>query len=274
MKALVIWQNYLLDPLKKSGRFSARQSSRNLNDGNPPLTASTIVPPVVIPEELLSLSPVDFLQVPLVSQFYLPVKPGSFATFFLSISGKGDAKDKTFYFKDTKSNTVVFKAVKHGSISSTTFQIFVLEYPQQIASSTSNMTRLKFVTVLNGAHENSCMIYKSNIIKSSVTRNFEGFIPKIGKNFPASNTPTICNDKENSFKFYPKAPTIKRGVPVLKFGGKVKLDSTKNHILNCDDFPDETIMLFGKVEKGLFVCEFRFPLTPFQAFSLCLPHFV
>ena len=79
----------------------------------------------------------------------------------------------------------------------------------------------------------------------------------------------------------------KYGGHVLNFNGRVKVSSVKNFQLlmksngkspvrstesqaKSDDDASEIILQFGKVDKNKFSLDFQYPLSPFQAFALCI----
>jgi hypothetical protein len=64
---------------------------------------------------------------------------------------------------------------------------------------------------------------------------------------------------------------MKGGVPVLYFGGRVKLASTKNHILVSDALPGDAL-IFGKAAEGHFIAEVLAPLSAMQGICLSLVH--
>ena len=60
---------------------------------------------------------------------------------------------------------------------------------------------------------------------------------------------------------------------VLNFNGRVDKASVKNFQL-IDDQDDTLIYLqFGRTEKESFNMDYQWPLTPFQAFAICLSSF-
>lgn len=120
--------------------------------------------------------------------------------------------------------------------------------------------------------ETNLVAFKSTIIKSSNIRNFDVYLPHSDQ-FPTLDRDELAQMTEQVYHFTPKQPEIKNGKNVLHFGGRVKLDSSKNHILVSPQFPDQQLLLFGKVSEKEYICDFRYPMSPFHAFSICLPHF-
>eukprot|EP00249_Psilotum_nudum_P010558 c22614_g1_i2 orf=218-559(+) len=54
-----------------------------------------------------------------------------------------------------------------------------------------------------------------------------------------------------------------------KQGSKIKA-SVKNFQLIMEETGKQVVLLFGKVGKSKYIMEYRFPLTAYQAFSICL----
>jgi tubby-related protein 1 len=59
----------------------------------------------------------------------------------------------------------------------------------------------------------------------------------------------------------------------LNFNGRVTEASVKNFQLVTASDPDAVVLQFGKVSDSSFTCDFSWPLTPLQAFSICLSSF-
>ena len=60
------------------------------------------------------------------------------------------------------------------------------------------------------------------------------------------------------------------GGHVLNFHGRVTLSSVKNFQLVCDGNEEDTVLQFGRVDKDKFTMDVSYPLSPVQAFSICL----
>lgn len=56
---------------------------------------------------------------------------------------------------------------------------------------------------------------------------------------------------------------------MLKFNGRVQLGSSKNFQL-IKEKGEEIYLQFGMVDESTFAMDFQYPLSPFQAFSICL----
>ncbi|DAZ98962.1 TPA: hypothetical protein N0F65_000494 [Lagenidium giganteum] len=97
----------------------------------------------------------------------------------------------------------------------------------------------------------------------------------------------VLNDhiRSNSLFLRNKRPQFdaKSGGHVLDFQGRVTMASIKNFQIQCDDLGDSTILQFGRVScqppgprtqcschKNLFIMDVKYPLSPLQAFAVCL----
>lgn len=63
------------------------------------------------------------------------------------------------------------------------------------------------------------------------------------------------------------------GAYVLNFNKRVTMASVKNFQLQSADDSDSIYLQFGRVGKEVFNIDFRYPLSPFQAFAICLSSF-
>lgn len=63
------------------------------------------------------------------------------------------------------------------------------------------------------------------------------------------------------------------GAYVLNFNKRVTEASVKNFQLVNSTDPDTVYLQFGKVGKDAFNIDFRYPISPFQAFAICLTAF-
>jgi len=59
----------------------------------------------------------------------------------------------------------------------------------------------------------------------------------------------------------------------LNFNGRVTEASVKNFQLVSTNDPDSVALQFGKVSDSCFTCDFSWPLSPLQAFCICLSSF-
>ncbi|KAK3233178.1 hypothetical protein CYMTET_56512, partial [Cymbomonas tetramitiformis] len=55
-----------------------------------------------------------------------------------------------------------------------------------------------------------------------------------------------------------------------KWGGRVKVPSVKNFQLVLQADQDAVVLLFGKMGKNIYACDFTYPLSAHQAFAIAL----
>lgn len=63
------------------------------------------------------------------------------------------------------------------------------------------------------------------------------------------------------------------GAYVLNFNKRVTEASVKNFQLISANDPETVYLQFGRVDKEVFNLDFRSPISPFQAFAMCLSSF-
>jgi len=96
-------------------------------------------------------------------------------------------------------------------------------------------------------------IYDKEGIIAEFNRGAKGKKPKV-KSYV--NNPPRWNDAMNAY--------------VLNFSGRVTMASVKNFQLINEDDPDKVVLQFGRVGTNKFTCDFTYPLSPIQAFGICL----
>lgn len=79
------------------------------------------------------------------------------------------------------------------------------------------------------------------------------------------------NEKSKLIELETAKPVLKKGKFRMDFGGKVKLPSAKNFILQAT-LPQgkRRCLLFGKRAEDEYVMQVEYPLTVFEAFGICL----
>jgi tubby and related proteins len=80
-------------------------------------------------------------------------------------------------------------------------------------------------------------------------------------------------DLRDLMKFTNREPVFREdlGAYCLDFGGRVSMASVKNfQLINSDDPSMGNILQFGRVADDMFTMDFQWPLSPFQAFCICL----
>jgi tubby-related protein 1 len=128
--------------------------------------------------------------------------------------------------------------------------------------------------------------YESNLLGARGPRKMKVLIPDVkptGEVYqfqPLSEKEGILNNhragkKEGIKEMFNKPPKWNDQVQafVLNFNGRVEKPSVKNFQL-IDEHDENTIVLqFGRVTDEAFNMDFQWPLSPFQAFSICLSSF-
>ncbi len=84
-----------------------------------------------------------------------------------------------------------------------------------------------------------------------------------------------ANRREGITKLINKPPkwSVENDAFVLDFYDRVKKPSVKNFQLINELDEDYIFLQFGKVEDHLFNMDFQWPMTPAQAFAICLSSF-
>ncbi|RYE84639.1 MAG: hypothetical protein EOO65_01935 [Methanosarcinales archaeon] len=60
---------------------------------------------------------------------------------------------------------------------------------------------------------------------------------------------------------------------MLNFNGRVTMASVKNFQMVSPDAQDSVLLQFGRVSTDEFTMDFQWPLSPLQAFQICLSSF-
>lgn len=131
--------------------------------------------------------------------------------------------------------------------------------------------------------------YASNIMGSRGPRKMRVVVPRVN---PVDNSCFVVQPKddseEESMSGMLKSNTMTNliqlmnkppkwndqvGAYVLNFNGRVTMASVKNFQLVTPDDHDTVILQFGRVGKDLFTMDYQWPLSPLQAFAICLSSF-
>jgi len=121
----------------------------------------------------------------------------------------------------------------------------------------------------------------TNMLDSEGPRKITCVVPKVDENDPPKAAksevkklpkPSDSNDIENDHQFVNCSPEWDNSVHayILDFGGRVTQPSVKNFILRHKDNEEKRVLTFGKVGDDKFTMDFTYPLTPLQAFGICL----
>lgn len=168
----------------------------------------------------------------------------------------------------------------------------------QIFDSGINPTKLKGYNKENLSEEGSgeendvkrkelgVILYASNILGSRGPRKMRVAVPSVKVNLKSNNKNSKNLDHtllkrfkkketENIMELLNKPPrwNDEVGAYVLNFNGRVTMASVKNFQLVLAEDEDQVVLQFGRVGKELFTMDFAWPLTPLQAFGICLSSF-
>jgi len=128
------------------------------------------------------------------------------------------------------------------------------------------------------------VIYQSNILGSRGPRKMHVLVPTPTEDSPKVFQPPYSPGVIKSFQegnlnelmvMANRAPKWNEqvGAYVLNFNGRVTMASVKNFQLIFEDNEDHVLLQFGRVDKDKFTMDFKHPLTPLQAFAICLSSF-
>lgn len=138
--------------------------------------------------------------------------------------------------------------------------------------------------VLQIREELGCVTYEPN--RTSVgPRKMRVVIPDVDENDASSKVvrPMSRQDRlvmrlanadlKDLMRFTNREPVFREdlGAYCLDFGGRVSMASVKNfQLINAEDPSMGNILQFGRVADDMFTMDFQWPLSPFQAFAICL----
>ena len=166
----------------------------------------------------------------------------------------------------------------------------------------SNMLGTEFNVYDNGVNPNSgdatagsnkirqelgLALYASNLLGSRGPRKMRVVIPVVDERTnrrvvfqPRTDNERITQkfkerDLDQLFYMINKPPRWNEqvGAYVLNFNGRVTMSSVKNFQLINPEDQERVVLQFGRVAKEKFTMDFQSPLSPFQAFALCLSSF-
>ncbi|KRX07799.1 Tubby C-terminal-like domain [Pseudocohnilembus persalinus] len=135
--------------------------------------------------------------------------------------------------------------------------------------------------------ELACVLYESNILGAKGPRKMKAIVPDIDETTqqpiewkPLNNNDSMltkfkANNKNGMQYYFNKPPKWNEHIQafVLNFNGRVDKASVKNFQL-IDEYDEDTILLqFGRVGNDLFNMDLQWPLSPLQAFGICLSSF-
>jgi len=139
----------------------------------------------------------------------------------------------------------------------------------------------------NVRQELGAVFYESNILGSKGPRKMTAVIPAPKRDGSRTILKPLCAEDSLTarFKSQPsssdffimvnKTPKWNEqvGAYVLNFNGRVTQASVKNfQAVHLDD-PENVLLQFGRIGKDTFTMDIQYPLSPLQAFSICLTSF-
>lgn len=138
--------------------------------------------------------------------------------------------------------------------------------------------------VLQIREELGCVTYEPN--RTSVgPRKMRVVIPGVDEDGGSSKivrpmsrqdrlvTRLSTGEMRDLMRFSNREPVFREdlGAYCLDFGGRVSMASVKNfQLISSEDPSMGNILQFGRVADDMFTMDFQWPLSPFQAFSICL----
>jgi len=128
-----------------------------------------------------------------------------------------------------------------------------------------------------------CVKYKTNFFGLNGPRKMKVYLPGLDSDGQAIVYKPLRKDdtldekfkegEKGNIKLYVnKQPkwSDKHQAFVLNFNGRVEKGSVKNFQLVEAEDDEKVILQFGRLNDNLFSCDFTYPLSPFQAFTICL----
>lgn len=135
---------------------------------------------------------------------------------------------------------------------------------------------------MGGAAERSelgAVVYTANVLGSRGPRKMQAAVPKLDRDGKARAGDVLSKLKAHDYNDItytinkPPRWNDQVGAYVLNFNGRVTMASVKNFQLVEPEEQDAVLLQFGRVGKDEFTMDFRYPLTPFQAFAVTLSSF-
>lgn len=127
--------------------------------------------------------------------------------------------------------------------------------------------------------------YASNVLGSKGPRKMKVCLPRVHGDKRVVFQPTgkeseimakyKSNDLDDIQFLINKPPRWNEqvGAYVLNFNGRVTMASVKNFQLVDPDDQEPVLLQFGRVGKDMFTMDYQWPLSPLQAFCVCLSSF-
>lgn len=199
--------------------------------------------------------------------------------YLMSAKKRGQNKTSNYlvaYNKDVKKNSAYCLGKVRSNFMGTEFNIF---------DEGLNPSKAKDIERLRS--NLGVVLYESNLLTSKGPRKMKVYMPEVNESTseiyqfkPLSEKEGILSNWKSGKRagikeFINKNPKWNEQLQafVLNFNGRVEKPSVKNFQL-IDERNDERIFLqFGRVTNDTFNMDFEWPLSPFQAFAICLSSF-
>lgn len=197
------------------------------------------------------------------------------------MSGKKRGQNKTSnyliaYHKDVKKNSPYCLGKVRSNFMGTEFNIF---------DEGLNPSKAKDIERLRS--NLGVVLYESNLLSAKGPRKMKVYAPEVNENTSEIYQFKPLSEKEgilSNFKtgkragikeFTNKNPKWNDQLQafVLNFNGRVEKPSVKNFQLIDERSDDRIYLQFGRVTNDTFNMDFEWPLSPFQAFAICLSSF-
>ena len=135
--------------------------------------------------------------------------------------------------------------------------------------------------------ELAAVMYASNVLGSRGPRKMKVVVPKVRGDGVTRIAQRPMKKREEMLSRFKDDDTSEMvvmmnkpprwneqvGAYVLNFNGRVTMASVKNFQLVTPEDQEAVLLQFGRVGKDLFTMDYQHPLSPFQAFAICLSSF-
>lgn len=193
------------------------------------------------------------------------------SNYLMSMDKKNMGKESASYLGKVRSNFVGTEFIAYDKGIN----------PKDIDQSNTS------ISLLTVRQELCAVFYESNILGAKGPRKMTAVVPSVRKDGnrvawrPLTETQSIATRFKSEpghtdfFALTNKTPkwNDQVGAYVLNFNGRVTMASVKNFQLIHADDPETIVLQFGRVAKDQFTMDAQFPLSPLQAFAICLSSF-
>jgi tubby-related protein 1 len=193
------------------------------------------------------------------------------SNYIISMDPKNLAKESASYLGKLRSNFVGTEFVIYDK------GINPKEVDEESAS----------ISLMTVRQELGVVLYESNILGSRGPRKMVAIVPSVRKDGTRAvfrpltekdgvlNKYKADNNSQDLTVLSNKPPkwNDQVGAYVLNFQGRVTMASVKNFQLVAQDDAETVILQFGRVGKDTFTMDLQNPLSPLQAYAICLSSF-